>query len=175
MHTTPMNPYSMSTVLAATLCALLCLLGGCEARQESSATTTTAPHPSRSNADPAAAREAIMALERSWSAMYGGGDVEGIADLLAQDTVLLAPGSGIVRGRDQVIAATRAMIANEESENVLVAWEPEDAFVSESGDMAYDYGRSTATLSDGSVIEGTYLVVWRKERGVWKVVADIFQ
>lgn len=175
MHTTPMKNHSMAAVLVAALFAPLCLLGGCEARQQSSATTTAAPHPSRSNTDPVAEREAIMSLERSWSAMYGGGDVEGIADLLAQDTVMLAPGSGIVKGRDQVIAATRAMIADGESDNVLVAWEPEEAFVSDSGDMAYDYGRSTTTLSDGSVIEGTYLVVWRKERGVWKVVADFFQ
>ena len=47
-------------------------------------------------------------------------------------------------------------------------------FISSSGDMAYDYGRATTTLADGTVVEGSYLVVWTKEDGEWKAAADIF-
>lgn len=57
---------------------------------------------------------------------------------------------------------------------VLVSWKSEAAFVSSSGDMAYDYGRATTELADGTVIMGSYLVVWTKENGEWKVAADIF-
>ena len=119
-------------------------------------------------------RETLMALERMWSDMYGRGDVEGIAALLAEDSVLLTPGQSPVVGRDSVIEATRALLAADAADGLSVSWEPQAAFISSSGDMAYDYGRATTTLADGTVVEGSYLVVWTKEDGEWKVAADIF-
>ena len=119
-------------------------------------------------------RETLMALERKWSDMYGRGDVEGIAALLAEDSVLLTPGQSPVVGRENVIEATRALLAADAADGLSVSWEPQAAFISSSGDMAYDYGRATTTLADGTVVEGSYLVVWTKEDGEWKVAADIF-
>ena len=124
--------------------------------------------------NPAAERDTLMAMEREWSALYGRGDVEGIAALLADGSVLLAPGRGPAVGRDSVVAATRALLAAEVGEGVSVSWEPLDAVVAPSGDMAYDWGRATTTLADGSVVEGSYLVVWTREGGQWKVAADLF-
>jgi len=124
--------------------------------------------------DPAAEREALMALEREWSDMYGRGDVDGIAALLADESVLLAPGRPPAVGRDSVVATTRALLAAEAADGVSVSWEPVDAVVSPSGDMAYDWGRATTTLADGSVVEGGYLVVWTREDGEWRVAADLF-
>ena len=115
-----------------------------------------------------------MALERKWSELYGQGDVEGIAELLAEESVLLVPGEPSAVGRDSVLALTRELLAAEAADGMSVSWEPEAAFISSSGDMAYDYGRSTTTLADGSIIEGSYLVVWTKKGGEWKVAADIF-
>jgi len=124
--------------------------------------------------DLAAERETLMALERDWSSMYGQRDVDGIAALLASQSVLLAPGLNPVVGRDSVVAATRALMAAEDADGMSVLWEPQAAFVSSSGDVAYDYGRARTTLADGSVVEGSYLVVWTREDGEWKVAADIF-
>lgn len=62
----------------------------------------------------------------------------------------------------------------EATDGMSVSWEPQAVFVSSSGDMAYDYGRARTTLADGTVVEGSYLVVWTKEDGEWKVAADIF-
>jgi len=119
-------------------------------------------------------RETLMALERKWSDMYGRGDVEGIAAILAEDSVLLTPGQSPVVGRDSVIEATRALLAADAADGLSVSWEPRAAFISSSGDMAYDYGLATTTLADGTVVEGSYLVVWTREDGEWKVAADIF-
>ena len=119
-------------------------------------------------------RETLMALERMWSDMYGRGDVEGIAALLAEDSVLLTPGQSPVVGRENVIEATRALLAADAADGLSVSWEPQAAFISSSGDMAYDYGLATTTLADGTVVEGSYLVVWTREDGEWKVAADIF-
>ena len=124
--------------------------------------------------DFAAERETLMALERAWSDMYGQRDVDGIAELLAEESILLAPGLGPVVGRDSVVAATRALMAAEATDGMSVSWEPQAVFISSSGDMAYDYGRARTTLADVTVVEGSYLVVWTKEDGEWKVAADIF-
>lgn len=119
-------------------------------------------------------REALMTLERKWSDLYGQGDVEGIAELLAEESVLLVPGQPAAVGRESVLALTRKLLAAEAADGVSVSWEPDTAFVSSSGDMAYDYGRAKTTLHDGSIMEGSYLVVWIKKNGEWKVAADIF-
>jgi len=124
--------------------------------------------------DPPAERETLMTLERKWSDMYGQGDVDGIAELLAEDSVLLAPGRSPAVGRDSVIEATRALLAADAADGLSVSWEPQAAFISSSGDMAYDYGRATTTMADGTVVEGSYLVVWTREDGEWKAAADIF-
>jgi len=115
-----------------------------------------------------------MTLEQEWSDMYGEGDVEGIAELLASESVLLVPGEPPAVGRDSVLALTRELLAAEAADGVSVSWKSEAAFISSSGDIAYDYGRATTELADGTVIMGSYLVVWTKENGEWKVTADIF-
>ena len=115
-----------------------------------------------------------MTLERKWSDMYGEGDVEGIAELLANESALLAPGEPPAVGYENVLALTRKLLAAEAAEGLSVSWEPEAVFVSSSGDMAYDYGLAKTKLADGTVIKGSYLVVWTKEKDTWKIAADIF-
>jgi ketosteroid isomerase-like protein len=112
--------------------------------------------------------------EQKWSDMYGQGDVDGIAALLSKDSFLLAPGHSPAIGRGDVVALTRALMDAEAADGVSVAWQSQNAVISSSGDMAFDYGRATSTLADGSVIEGSYLVVWINEDGEWKAAADIF-
>ena len=119
-------------------------------------------------------QEKLMTLERKWSDMYGEGDVEGIAELLANESVLLAPGEPPAVGYENVLALTRKLLAAEAAEGLSVSWEPEAVFVSSSGDMAYDYGLAKTKLADGTVIKGSYLVVWTKEKDTWKIAADIF-
>ena len=156
----------MPALRLASMVVLTFLLSACDSEPQTDSETVAV--------DFAAERETLMALDREWSAMYGQRDVEGIAALLAGESVLLAPGLDPVVGRDSVVAATRALMSTEEADGMSVSWEPRAAFVSSSGDMAYDYGRARTTLADGTVVEGSYLVVWTKENGEWKVAADIF-
>ena len=80
------------------------------------------------------------------------------------------PGSTPIVGADNVIRATRDMMASDDE----VSWSSDHAYVAPSGDMAFDYGTATTRLADGSVVEGHYLVVWVREDGRWKVAADMF-
>lgn len=145
---------------------LLFVLVSCSADIQSDANLSEANHSKE--------QEALMTLEQEWSDMYGEGNIEGIAELLASESVILVPGEPPAVGRDSVLALTRELLAAEAANGVSVSWKSEAAFVSSSGDMAYDYGRATTELANGTVIMGSYLVVWTKENGAWKVAADIF-
>jgi hypothetical protein len=39
--------------------------------------------------------------------------------------------------------------------------------------MAYDRGKSSVALPDGSVLDGNYMVVWVRENGDWKAAVDM--
>lgn len=121
--------------------------------------------------DRVAEAEKIKALEREWSDLFGARNLDGITALLSRETVLLSPGSTPVTGVNAVRSATEQMMADD---SVEVSWSSTKAFVAPSGDMAFDYGVAKTVNPDGSVAEGSYLVVWVKEDGVWKIAADMF-
>jgi uncharacterized protein (TIGR02246 family) len=127
---------------------------------------------SGSGPDAAAQASDIIALEKRWSDMYAAGDLDGMSELFADDTVLLVLGEEPIVGRDAVVNATEAGLADTESKTTWVA---DKARVSAGGDMAYDHGTSTTVLPDGSTVEGRYLVVWIKEGDAWKVIAEMIQ
>ena len=64
-------------------------------------------------------------------------------------------------------------------ENTLVPgvasllWEPTEAVVSESGDLAYTLGRYRVVDGDSILSTGHYVTVWKKEDGEWRVAVDI--
>ena len=120
--------------------------------------------------DTAAEVVAITQLETEWSEMFGARDLDGVAALMAQNTVLIMPGSEPIVGVDDVRAATEEMLKADGE----VSWASDFAFVAPSGDMAYDYGTATTKLADGSIVNGKYLVVWVKEHDQWKIAAEMF-
>lgn len=120
--------------------------------------------------DTAAEVVAITQLESEWSEMFGARDLDGVAALMAQNTVLIMPGSEPIVGVDDVRAATEEMLKADGE----VSWASDFAFVAPSGDMAYDYGTATTKLADASIVKGKYLVVWVKEHDQWKIAAEMF-
>lgn len=117
--------------------------------------------------DSAAEAAAIMALEREWSAKFQEQDLEWIVNLHATNGRQMPPNAESVVGHEALRTQWQAMFALDAS------WEPTEAHVSASGDMAYDFGTTTINTPDGSV-PGKYLVVWVRENGEWKVAADMF-
>ncbi|MEP4484983.1 MAG: nuclear transport factor 2 family protein [Halioglobus sp.] len=112
----------------------------------------------------------IVALESKWSNMFAAKDLDGVMGLMAENSVLIIPGSPPIVGLEGIRAATKAMLASDDS----VSWKSDFAFIAPSGDMAYDYGTAMTKSADGSIVEGHYLVVWVKESDGWKVAADMF-
>jgi ketosteroid isomerase-like protein len=121
--------------------------------------------------DTAAEAQAIMALEREWSSRFGEGDIDYIMSIHAANPVQLPPGAELVAGAEALRAAWQGMI---DTEGLTASWEPTEAHVSTSGDMAYDIGTAMLTTPDGTVQAMKYMVVWVREDGEWKVAADMF-
>lgn len=112
----------------------------------------------------------IVALEAKWSGMFAAKDLDGVMALMAENSVLIMPGSPPIVGTEDIRKATKAMLATDDT----VSWQSDFAFIAPSGDMAYDYGTAKTKSPDGSIVEGYYLVVWVKERGGWRIAADMF-
>lgn len=128
-------------------------------------------HETPNSADEAATEPShIVNLEASWSGMYSEGDLDGVMALMAKNSVLIMPGAAPIVGSEGIRRATKTMLESDDQ----VSWKSDFAYVSASGDMAYDYGTATTKLADGSSVQGHYLVVWVKENGKWKVAADMF-
>ena len=47
------------------------------------------------------------------------------------------------------------------------------ADIATSGDLAYVYGKATATTRDGLLKIHSYVRIWRREAGEWKITADL--
>jgi ketosteroid isomerase-like protein len=117
--------------------------------------------------DTAAEAAAIMALEREWSAKFQEKDIDWIVNLHATNGRQFPPNAEPVVGREALRAQWAAMGALDAS------WEPTEAHVSASGDMAYDFGIATINTPEGPT-QSKYLVVWTREDGEWKVAVDMF-
>ena len=123
-----------------------------------------------------AERDALMKLSRDWSAKVASAPVDDWIDVWADDAVLMPPGLPAVRGK----AAIRQYVeAAAQVPGFQIRWEPESAFVSAAGDLAYMIERNVATVTgpQGTPIttHGKVVTVWRKDSGgSWRNVVDMW-
>jgi uncharacterized protein (TIGR02246 family) len=118
----------------------------------------------------------LMRISREWSDVAATGDMDAILAGWAEDAVMMAPGQPPIRGK----AAIRAYIeATGSIPGSSIRWEPLEAHVAPSGDMAYLIERNQITWQDSTgtqVSESNKVVtVWRKQAdGLWKNVIDMW-
>jgi ketosteroid isomerase-like protein len=115
--------------------------------------------------------EAIFALEREWSSRFAQGDVDWIVAAHAPDAQQFPPNAPPVVGLDALRAAWQGMA---DTEGLSLSWQPTRAYVSSSGDMAWDHGTGKLTNPDGRTQDVKYVVVWHRIDGEWKIVMDMF-
>jgi ketosteroid isomerase-like protein len=113
----------------------------------------------------------ILELERQWSQKLQEKDVDWIVNLFTNEGRQFPPNAEPVVGSEALRAAWETM-AN--TKGLEVSWEPTEAHVSASSDMAYDFGTAKITTPDGQTQTGKYLVVWVRQEGEWKVAMDMF-
>src|SRR5438445_13705577 len=54
-----------------------------------------------------------------------------------------------------------------------LTWKPTMADVSASGDLGYTYGAFDLKRGDALIEHGSYVRVWKKESGKWRIVIEV--
>jgi len=121
----------------------------------------------------ASARKAIEANAKAFIAAFNQGDVAAVAMIYAMDAKLLPPNDKLIEGRANIQtfwggASTAGL--------KLISITATDVTV--AGNLAIETGKYGSTIPGAGGVtvtdEGKYVVVWRRERGGWKIIRDIF-
>ena len=123
-------------------------------------------------AEDATLAEEVRCVEIAFAQSVADSDIDAFRNLLHPDARFV--GSGVVRGRDEIVAAWQPLFAKDRP---LLVWRPEIVEVLDSGVMALSRGPYRLEVSDAdgnvSVEWGTYNSVWLKQPdGAWQVVFD---
>lgn len=129
------------------------------------------PPPDTRPADEAA----IHALVKDWSAAAQAKDAEKFTSVYAEDAVVMLENAPDVTGKAAIREAISGMM---QDPNFALSFEANKVVVARSGDLAYETGTYSMTMSDPrkkpSTQKGNYVVVWQKQAdGAWKVVRDV--
>jgi ketosteroid isomerase-like protein len=114
--------------------------------------------------------DAIAATNREFQSAFAGGDAAGIASCYTSTAILLPPGSDVVSGTDGIRGFWEGVL-----KLGIKAARLETLEVEGHGDVAHELGRYTLEGEGGREVDrGKYLVLWREDRGRWKLHRDIW-
>ncbi len=116
----------------------------------------------------------IFEAERQFQEMT---EQKGIAEAFHffadENAVIKRENDTLIVGKENI----KSYYQKKDLKNVKVKWKPDFIDISQSGDMAYTYGKYVweFTNTEGNVkkVEGVFHTVWRKQKdGSWKYVWD---
>lgn len=118
----------------------------------------------------------IMNLSREWANSAATDNLEQTLSYWADDAVCLFPGLPPIKGKEEIRQMLKGVAAIPGHE---VNWEPKEAFVSISGDMAYvhaqNYIKGLDSLNNPVTTFNKSLEIWKKQaNGEWKCVVDMY-
>jgi len=115
---------------------------------------------------------AIADADRSMAAAIAARDEAAFRGHLEPDAAFGGGAGRWAEGPDAIVLAWRRFLA---PDGPLLAWEPDVAWVSASGDLGYSLGAATLTGPDGVLRwRGRYATLWRRGAdGRFRVLADI--
>ncbi len=117
--------------------------------------------------------EKIMQNTANFSSFIMASDYEGIADSYTSDGKLFPNNRDIIEGRKAIIDYWTLPEGVSITHHKVM---PEEIKV--TGDEAWDYGyyegRTKGRDGTESSWKGKYVIIWRKEEGVWKMYLDIW-
>jgi len=122
----------------------------------------------------AADEAAIQAAAKEWSAAAQAKDADKFTSFYAEDAVVMLANASDVSGKAAIRETIGGMM---QDPNFSLAFETDKVVAARSGDLAYETGTYTLTLSDPkkkpSTEKGHYVVVWQRQGdGAWKAVRD---
>jgi len=112
-------------------------------------------------------RQQLFALENELNAIVGKkGIVTGFEQSLAEDARILRPNVNPVIGKEAALVLWSSYAGT-------LSWQPARADISVSGDLGYAYGTFELKKSATVVERGSYVRVWKKITGAWRIVVDV--
>ena len=123
-----------------------------------------------------AEKEAVMQASRDWSATVAAGNYEKALDVWAEDAIMLPPDFPILDGKE---AVREYVMGAANIPGFRISWEPQQAFISKSGDLAYLIEHNVIEMDgeDGQkiVTHGKVVTIWRRGAGgQWQNVVDMW-
>jgi ketosteroid isomerase-like protein len=115
-------------------------------------------------ADPAAAKDSLLAADRDLGNATGKGTAAAYLARMADDGILLR-GEHPAMGKD----AFRGVL---DKEPAAMTSQPIEGGVSAAGDLGYTYGTAEWKKGD-AMTKGNYLRIWEKHDGGWKLRLDV--
>ncbi len=118
-------------------------------------------------------RQIIEQKNGQFMALFAQGDAAQVAALHTENARILPPGNEMVQGRPGIQDFWQGVITSGGREVVL-----QTVDVQASGpETAYEVGHYTLTMHQGNEsvrTEGSYVVIWKREEGEWKLEVDIW-
>lgn len=123
--------------------------------------------------DTTADLNAIQEINKAWGENYNKGDADAMANLYADDALLLPPGAPTASGRDAIREFLKGDTAASQAAGVTFHVASDADAVHISGDMAWQNGTYTVTDASGATVDaGKYLSVFQKKEGKWQLYRD---
>jgi len=158
-----MNTRALSAAAVAAL-----VISGCVAKKEASPA-----EPAKPAVDVAAEEQVIRTRSGEWMNSMNAHDSASLAGIYAPDAVSIYD-ANVSKGASNILAGVTAELAA--NPKMVVNWTSETIHVAASGDVAYELGTIYRDLdgvegkAEGTT--GSFVTVWQKVDGTWRVVAD---
>jgi uncharacterized protein (TIGR02246 family) len=123
--------------------------------------------------DTTADRNDIQAINKAWGENYNAGNAGAIADLYAEDALLMPPGAVTANGRDAIRGFLAGDTAAAKAAGLTYNVSSDADAIHISGDMAWQNGSYTVSDASGATVDtGKYLSVFQKKDGKWHLYRD---
>jgi ketosteroid isomerase-like protein len=117
--------------------------------------------------------EGLMEADRAFNRATTERGLDGWLSCFAEDAVRLDLRGEVVRGLAAIREKDSAMFADP---LFRLTWMPTDAGLYRDGEHGFTRGRYRVIRQDGEdpvvISQGTYLSIWRRQSGEWKVILD---
>ena len=113
-------------------------------------------------------RNAIEAANKRFAEALGKGEAGKIADMYADGARVLPPNSPMVQERQSIQEFWQTII------NMGAKLSLSTATVEAHGDVVHEVGTYEMILPDNKRDSGKYVVIWKREKGDWKLAVDIW-
>jgi len=138
------------------------------------ALSACAPAPAPVVVDTAADEAKLKADALSWFDFYNKGDVDGVANLYAEDALLMPPNAPAATGRAAITAFFTTDIAATKAGGITLK-NTAVTGVGVSGDSGWISGTFAVVDASGKTLDtGKYMSVHKKSNGAWPYASDIW-